>query len=148
MKGPYWLPLVALLAGCSPATYTFAFKPKPGDAATYDMKVSGSMAGQPFNFSGTVKVKVSDGGSGKVKVETVTEGMPTGNKTEIETLDADGKVLSATVDGTEVKDASSGASTRDMLPKQPVKVGDTWSGTRTVSGQTMTAEYKLEKEIG
>jgi hypothetical protein len=159
MKGIQWLPLVALLAGCSSGAnlgvhaddtnggakgYTFAYKPKVGDSATYAMKVGGTAAGQPISVEATVKMKITDAGSGNIKIETTTE-LPTGSQTTVETLDPSGKVIGASLDGKPVPDASSAGSTRDMMPGHPVKVGDSWSGTRTVGGQTMTAGYKLEK---
>ncbi|MHB8634855.1 MAG: hypothetical protein ACYC96_00110 [Fimbriimonadaceae bacterium] len=157
MKAHFCLPLVALLAGCaskgnlteaartSAGGYIFAFKPKVGDTATYAMKIGASALGRPATYTGTLTMKVTDGGSGNVNLESTTQGLPGGSQTTVQTFDPTGKLVKTTLNGKPVAGVGSGASTRDMLPDHPVKVGDTWTGSRTIGNQSVTAEYHLSK---
>jgi hypothetical protein len=147
MKGICWILLVpGLLAGCSSGSTTFTFKPKVGETATYAMKIEGTIGAQPMNVDGTLTVTNKDAGSGNIDVETTLTGIPGAGHTTVETVDSSGKVIKSTVDGKPAPGGGAvGNSTREMMPTHPVKVGDTWSGSRNVNGKPVTADYKLTK---
>jgi len=125
---------------------TFAFKPKIGESATYAMKMSIAGGPQPMTLDGTVKVTNKDAGSGNVDIETTSDGLPGGSHTTVQTIDPAGKVLKFTMDGKPGDvGMEGGASTRTMMPTHPVKVGDTWTGTQSVGGKSVSDDFKLDK---
>ncbi|HLK13209.1 MAG TPA: hypothetical protein VKT78_00255 [Fimbriimonadaceae bacterium] len=125
---------------------TIAYKPKLGATTTYDVKME--MLGGPPPGGLAVKMKVTpkDAGGGKINVESVTEGLPVvGNVTSIAMLGPDGKLIKVTTNGKEAPKGSEGVPGKGFLPDRPVKVGDTWGGTYSISGRPSGIECRLDK---
>lgn len=147
--------ILSPLAGCGPKTYTLKLDPKAGETFSYSTSMSGAVS---MEMPMTMKVVKSD--PNQVVIETrigaVTvngQPLPGGEmmKNAVMTITEDhtGHVQNASVTGVppqlQASMQNSATANQASYPDHPVKIGDTWSGETSSSGQKVAASYKLVK---
>jgi hypothetical protein len=135
-------PNASLLSLTQGSPYVFVYKPTLGVSVKYSETMHGI---GPGDMKAVRTILVTDAGSGNYQVVTVREpavGAPT---RLVEVIDKSRNVISTTLDGKSVAAYAGGATPRDMMPIHPIKVGESWTASRTFNGKPINAQYKLEK---